>query len=908
MKPPILALLCALAFAGVASADSLSVAPTTAADSIAGAITGAARIDSIARARADSAAAAKLNTHPPVRAMRATSPIRIDGKLDEPIWHSALPATGFKQRDPDEGAAPRQKTEVRLAYDDEAIYVGARMFDTAPDSIYARLSRRDVSVPADRFSIYLDPYHDRRSGYYFLVNAAGTLFDGTVYNDGWEDSSWDGVWHCQVGRDALGWTAEMKIPYSQLRFQKSDSYVWGVNFRRVIPRYSEEDFLVYQPKKESGFVSRFPELVGIESVAPGSTVELIPYVTSRARYLPPSLQDPFNDESNYDFNGGADLRMGVGSKLTLNATVNPDFGQVEVDPAVVNLSDYETFFPEKRPFFVEGSNNFHFGQEGASNYWGFNWPQPTFFYSRRIGRAPAGGVPDSVTTDGVTDEVQHSQSPSATTILGAAKITGKLASNWNFGTLHAITAREKADVLTGTEPNYFESEYEVEPNAYYGVVRGQKEFKNRQQGLGLMTTVVARAFEGDWMRDALNGQSVFSGVDGWAFLDKNQTWVVSGWSGMSYVAGNTTRMTDLQQNSTHYQQRPDADHVEVDPNAKSMMGFGSRYWLNKQKGSSFANAAIGFMDPNFEVNDLGFQSRSDVINGHFGFGYKWTERTKHRKYQDVLIAAFDSHDFQGNNTWGGIFTQGFTEFANNYSWDYRAAYNWQTVNNRRTRGGPLTLNLPGYEFGTYFDTDGKAKRFFYVDAYTYFTEAGSYNWNVFPGFQWKPVSNVVLDIGPGYERVHEDAQYVDTITDPTATETYGTRYVFGVLDQETVSAQIRLSWAFTPNLGLQTYLQPLISSGQYTDFKSLAYPKSYAFDPYAYDPALDPSFNYRSLRGNAILRWEYMPGSTLYLVWTQTREEEEQTGNMAFGKSSSRLLDADADNIFLAKVTYYLNR
>ena len=283
---------------------------------------------------------------PDVRAARLTSAISVDGLLSEEVWKNGNAVTEFKQRDPNEGAPASQRTEVRVAYDDDAIYVGARLYDTAPESIYVRLSRRDVSVPADRFSIYLDPYHDRRSGYYFLVNAAGTLFDGTVYNDGWEDASWDGVWQARTHVDDQGWSVEMRIPYSQLRFQKSEHYVWGVNFRRVIPRNSEEAFLVYQPKKEAGFVSRFPDLVGIESVNPGRSIEIRPYVTTKAEFLRHDALDPFNDGSRYKPSGGADLRMGVGSRLTLNATANPDFGQVEVDPAVVNLSDVESFLEE----------------------------------------------------------------------------------------------------------------------------------------------------------------------------------------------------------------------------------------------------------------------------------------------------------------------------------------------------------------------------------------------------------------------------------------------------------------------------------------------------------------------------------------------------------------------------------
>lgn len=837
---------------------------------------------------------------PPVRAARLTAPVEVDGVLSEAVWQNGNAVTDFKQRDPNEGAEPSQKTEVRVAYDDDAVYVGARCFDAHPESLLVRLSRRDVSVPADRFSIYLDPYHDKRSGYYFLVNAAGTLFDGTLSNDGWEDSSWDGVWSAKSKVDELGWSVEMRIPYSQLRFQQAQTQVWGVNFRRVIARNNEEAFLVYQPKKESGFVSRWPELHGIEGIRASRAIELRPYVTTKGEFLPHAPLDPFNDGSRGHADIGGDLRMGIGGKLTLNATVNPDFGQVEVDPAVVNLSDVESFFEEKRPFFTEGSSIFNFGNQGSNSYWGFNWPEPTFFYSRRIGRSPQGGYPGTDPLAG-----NYADAPIGTRILGAAKLTGKLKPSVSFGTLHAFADREFARLETGG----VRSKLAIEPFTYYGVARGLKEINQRRQGFGLMTTVAARSFADASLRDQLNSHSLMTGFDGWTFLDSSKTWVISGWTALSHVAGTRDRMTSLQRHSRHYFQRPDADHVEVDPNATSMTGFGSRYWLNKQKGNVIMNSALGFMSPSFDVADVGFHSRSDVINGHIGGGYKWTETTKHRKYQQVLGAVFASYDLQGNPLWGGVWASGSTEFSNNYSWEYSTAYNPQTVNSRRTRGGPLTLNKPGYEFFNYIDTDGKSKLFYYLETYAYnVPEAHSYNWNVNPGVEWKPAPNIILSVGPGYSRNVENAQYVVTVTDPTATATFGQRYVFGRLDQTTFSANIRLNWAFSPTMSLQTFLQPLISAGEYTDFKSLARPRSYEFDPYP--PPFDPDFNFKSLRGNAVFRWEYMPGSTLFLVWTQERVDGDfgpEAGDFNFRRNFDDLTDADKNNIFLAKLSYYFS-
>ncbi|HTP13383.1 MAG TPA: DUF5916 domain-containing protein, partial [Bacteroidota bacterium] len=294
-------------------------------------------------------------------AVRAQGSIAVDGILSEPEWQRAG-LTMFTQRTPNEGAPASQKTEVWLAYDDQALYVAARMYDTNPDSIIKMLGRRDVYLTADWFQFDIDPYHDRRSGFFFSLSAGGTLWDGTLYNDDWNDFSWDGVWEGKTNIDAQGWTAEMRIPYSQLRFHQAEKYVWAVDFSRTIGRLNEKDYVVYTPQKGSGFVSRFIDVVGIQDIYPPNDIEILPYVTSRAEYSPHATGDPFNSGSKYSPGIGGDFKVALGPDLTLNGTINPDFGQVEVDPAVVNLSDVETYYQEKRPFFVEGANIFEFGQ------------------------------------------------------------------------------------------------------------------------------------------------------------------------------------------------------------------------------------------------------------------------------------------------------------------------------------------------------------------------------------------------------------------------------------------------------------------------------------------------------------------------------------------------------------------
>ncbi len=854
-----------------------------------------------------------------VAAIRATEPITVDGILSESIWQRPG-ITDFKQRKPFEGAPPSQKTEVWIAFNDEALYVAARMYDTAPDSIIKVLGRRDADVTADWFQFYIDPYHDKRSGFYFAVSAAGSLQDGTLYNDDWDDDSWDGVWEGKATIDEKGWTVEMRIPYSQLRFHQSERYVWGVNFRRTIGRTNERDFLVYTPQKESGFVSRFVDLVGIENVIPPRDIELLPYVTSRAEFTQHAPDDPFNSGSRYLPGTGADFKIGLGSNLTLNATVNPDFGQVEVDPAVVNLSDVETFFQEKRPFFIEGANTFRFGHGGSSNYWGFNWGDPNFFYSRRIGRAPQGSLP----------AYDYADFPLGTHILGAGKLTGKVGDNWNIGMIHALTAREFAEIQTAG----VRDRAEIEPMTYYGVARAQKDFNDGKQGFGFMTTYTNRFFRNEGLRDQINSNALVTGMDGWTYLDNDKTYVLTGWGGVSHVRGNQTRMIALQRSSRHYLQRPDASHVSVDSSATSLTGYAARFTVNKQKGSMLLNAALGIIDPKFDVNDLGFLWRTDIINYHIGAGYQWTEATDYYHNINFIVATFGSYDFGGNKIWHGYFMNGFWELPNFYSIFWAYAYNPYTIDTRATRGGPAMLNPVGWQFDVGINSDSRKAIVLNLFATTY-QGGGGESYYSQANVQFKPAPNVTLSVGPSYSRNIRQAQWVDSYADPLALSTYGNRYIFASLDQTTIAANIRLNWTFTPQLSLQLYAQPLISSGAYYNFKEFMQPRTFNFRTYGNEgstiteqrdangnvtgytvdsgrngPAAsysfsNPNFNFRSLRGNAVLRWEYRPGSTLYLVWTQNRSDYENVGEFQFNRSMGRLWDAKPDNIFLVKFTYW---
>jgi hypothetical protein len=834
-----------------------------------------------------------------VKAVRIQGEVNVDGKLDEAVWQQAAPHTTFTQRDPNEGQKSTESTEVRVLYDDDSIYIGARLADTHPKEIKALLGRRDADLASDSFTIYLDSYNDKRTGFYFGISAGGTLSDGTLFNDDWDDDSWDGIWEGRSRADESGWTAEFRIPLSQLRFKKEDEARWGVNFRRTITRINEQAYAAVRPKKESGFVSRFLPLVGLSGLQPKRRVLITPYTTAKTRTSPAEPGDPFTDgrESNAAF--GADFKLGLGSNLTLDATVNPDFGQVEVDPAVVNLSDVESFFNEKRPFFIEGSGTFDFGWGGASNNMSFNYSNPNLFYSRRIGRAPQGSV-------GNADFVDR---PDGVRINAAAKVTGKLAKVWNVGILHAATGRAQAEVSRGGQF----SKTVIEPRASYSVIRGQRDFNSGRQGFGFIGTLANRDLAGSGLENQLNDRAMTVGFDGWTTLGRGKgnerIWALTGRFQASNISGTAARLTSVQRASNHYFQRPDADHIEVNPNATSLSGYAFRVALNREKGPFLFNTAFGATSPGFDSNDLGITSRTDQINGHVSGGYRWTQPGKIFRSGGVQGGMFRTNDYQGNMTALGIFSWQWAQFKNYWGFDSSIFINPETITTTQTRGGVAMLRPHQWSWDISMFTDGRKSLTFNAGIRSGYGKLdSSQNRGGWLSVNWKPAPKLSLSVSPDFFSSENGAQFVANIADPAAVSTYGTRHVFARLNQKTFSAGIRLNWTFTPALSLQTYIQPLISSGQYTNYGDLAAPRSYTFNRYAAGTlprgVSNPDFTFKSIRGNAVLRWEFRPGSSAYLVWTQSRDDSDPNGQFRLGRSFSTLMDAKADNIFLVKFAF----
>jgi hypothetical protein len=628
-------------------------------------------------------------------AVRIDETVEIDGILSEQIWQTAPGYTNFVQQDPNNGEPASLRSEVWIAYDKDAIYFGGRFYDPYPDSIMARLVRRDFiwGDPSDGCVLYFDPYNDKRSGYFFYVSSAGTLADGLIYNDVKQpnDLSWDAVWEGAANLDSEGWTAEMRIPYSQLRFKEEEMQIWGINVERFISRRVETDMISHTPRNESGFASRFTELIGIKGIKPVSRIEVLPYITGKAEYTRRDPGNPFNSGNKYTPNMGLDVRTGLSNSLTLNATINPDFGQVEVDPAIVNLSDVESSFQEKRPFFTEGVTVYNFGNGGLTNSSSFNWYSPNMVYSRRIGRHPQGGL----------SAYDYAEVPEGTRILGAVKISGQVLDDWKLGTIHAVTNREYAILQTDGQ----RSEVEVEPLTYYGVFRTQKDFNQGAQGFGILSTYVNRFFKDKSLNNNINGSAIVAAADGYTFLDSDRTYVLSGWGSITNVTGTNQRMISLQRNSGHYFQRPDASHLKVDSSITSMTGYAGRLHFNKNRGRFVFNSAVGFISPKFEVNDLGYNPFTDLINMHFLASYRWNEPTSYYLSTGMSAATYASYDFGGTKTNQGYYLGTYFTHTSHNGINLNLQYYPASYNTRRTRGGPLTINPVSRSFNVYVFSD-----------------------------------------------------------------------------------------------------------------------------------------------------------------------------------------------------------
>ncbi len=854
---------------------------------------------------------------PVARAAPLKGSIRIDGQLDEEGWGAAEPITQFTQMDPDEGAPATERTEVRILIGDNALYIGARMYERDPSRIRARLARRDESVDGDVIGIFLDSRHDHLTAYYFRVTAGGAVRDAVVNERGNLDLSWDAVWEAAVATDSLGWTAEIRIPLSQIPYTRDGDGVWGMQIERFRWNDQERVVFAYTPKTETQGPPRYGHLHGLEDLPSPGRLELLPYVTARGEHMAVADDNPFRRGRDLFTSAGIDLRYRVTSSLTLNATVNPDFGQVEVDPAVVNLTAFETFFPERRPFFVEGQQLFSFGTLRTYS----SSSRPTLFFSRRIGRPPQRSIGGA--------GVQHVDAPDQSTIAFASKLTGRTDGGWSLGVMEALTLRESADFIDGEDVR---QSAPVEPLTNYLVGRVRRELAGGNTVIGGYASAVNRDLGDDVLRMTLRRESYIGGVDLNHSWD-NRRWALDAAVAASRVGGSTGAMALTQRSSARYYQRPDARSFEFDPGRTTLSGHYAHAALSRTSGRWIGSVALQETSPGFEANDVGFQTQADRRTISTIVGRQETQPGRLTRYHVVALLANQGWNRDGdriNEGYGAILEAQLRSF---WRVNVNLFLSDEAYSDRLTRGGPLTLQPRAYESWVSVGSDprGRVQSFFYNGLGR--DEAGHWRVNAGASFSYQPSPTIRLALEPNFTATHSPAQYVLSSFDPALTDTYLGRYVFAELDQRQLALVTRLDWTFNPRLSLQVYLQPLVASGEFAEFKELAAPRTYDFNVYgrdvgsiqreggvvSIDPDADPStgnslvfgdpdFNFRSLRGNAVLRWEYRPGSTLFFVWQQRRVGIEPFGNFDLGRDYGAIFSAKPENVFAVKATYWIAR
>jgi len=831
------------------------------------------------------ARAANWPERPVLHAVRVATPPAIDGDLSDAAWQSAPEFTDFTQHDPDDGAPPTMRTSVRVVYDDKAIYFGAKMDD--PGKPTALLVRRDNFATYDFLSINIDSQHDRLSGAAFTITPANVQVDSILFNDIGEDISWDAVWESSTKIVPDGWIAEVRVPFSQLRFPDKPIHIWGINITRRTVRRNEWVRIVNTRKGETGFVSHFADLEGLAGIHRERPLEIVPYAVARSdirsRF---DRSDPFLDQRAQRADAGLDLKYALTSSLTLTGTINPDFGQVEVDPAVVNLSQFETFYPEKRPFFTEGLNIFRFGDSPASSHFGFFFA-PSVFYSRRIGRSPQAGV-----------DAEFVTAPDETTILGAAKVTGKPGRGWTIGVLDALTDAERARFVDGPRSG----RQQVEPMTNYFVSRTTKEIGANTR-VGFLVTSVNRRLPEE-LSSSLRENAVTADTDGYTWFDK-KSWIFEWMATGSRVSGSSDAIALTQESPSRYFQRPDAGHVEFDPTRTSLSGWAGRAMVSKQTGLWRPNVQVQVYSPGFETNDVGFMQRTDIISTHALVQYVNQETTKRFRERNLWIGAWNNRNFDGNTLETGVFADTFGTLQS--YWNYRASLfvTTEAFSDRATRGGPLVRTPAGWSSDVSLGSDDRKQFFINANGHFEGSRDQSYSRGGGIGFNFRPASNLTLSVSPYYTRSYTFTQYVTTIADASATETFGHRYIFGELEQHSFELGTRADWTLNSRLSLQLYVQPFVAAGDYHDYRSLAAARTRDYIPYAATFS-DPDFNFRSVRGSAVMRWEFRPGSALYVVWNENRADVAPVGDFRFRRDFRAIPTAPSHDVFLVKFSYWL--
>ena len=831
-----------------------------------------------------------------------SSPPVIDGLLTDDAWENAEWAGDFIEWLPDENTPPDEQSKFRILYDQKNLYVAIRCFEADTEKIDARLSRRDGFV-GDRVAVVIDSYNDKRTAFTFVVNAAGVKGDELISDNGNDsDDSWNPIWYTDTNIDEEGWTAEMRIPLSQIKFGKADEQVWGLQVSRMIFRENQWSVWDRIPREAAGWVSEFGELRGLMNIEPQKQLEIQPFTVIQWDTYPEEAGNPFRDGSDVLLNGGLDAKIGITNDLTLDLTVNPDFGQVDADPGAIALDGFQIFFQERRPFFVENKNIFDFEFANGND---------NLFYSRRIGRNPA-GFPD-VASDEFVDI------PNNTTILGAAKFSGKTKNGWSIGVLESVTGKMNAEI----DSNGDRREEIVEPLTNYAVIRAQKDFNERNTYIGGMFTSTNRKIEGDL--DFLHTSAYTGGID-FRHMWKNRNYFIDGNIIASHVSGSEESILRTQESLTHLFQRTDAGHVEVDPTRTSLTGTAGRISHGKDGGGNWRYEG-GFIwrSPELELNDIGFLRQTDEIIQYADVNHLWLKPTKLYRFFRIGAEQFTSYDFEGNYNRIQWELEAEMSYQNRWWTEVGFGHKPRIFSNTVLRGGPR-WRWSDENFAYLFFGSDRSKKFFFTLGYVR-SAARQDNFTfqryvVRLGFQ--PFDAFNLSINASYRPNVNRTQYV--------TETaFGTdpRYIMADIDQKTISTAVRFNYSINPNLSVQFYGEPFISRGIYSDFNyvnnsiaedltervTLLEPNqiSLADDTYSVDENIDgnidytigdPDFSFVQFRSNLVARWEYIPGSEIFLVWSRGVTGFGDPTDSLGRSLDQQILGEEADDTFLIKVTY----
>jgi hypothetical protein len=846
-------------------------------------------------APADTTARRTLDAH---RIGPAEQAPLIDGRLDDGVWAGAAVGGDFVQQYPDAGAPATQRTEIRVLYDDAAVYVGVRAFDTRPDSIVGQLGRRDATgLFSDWILVVLDSYHDRRTAYRFGVNPRGVKRDVFHFDDGAEDGSWDAVWEAATTVDDEGWTAEFRIPLSQLRFRPSEAgQTWGLNVARDIARREERSWWSPMLPNEPGFASRLGTLGALQGLRAPRRLELLPYTVASVTRAPSDHGNPFFSATDRFGSAGLDLKYGLSSDLTLTATINPDFGQVEADPSQVNLSAFESFFSERRPFFVEGADIFSFGI-GLGDDNGEN-----LFYSRRIGRQPQ-------RTLGTSAERPYVDAPRQTRILGAGKLTGKVG-GWSIGVLDAVTAETRTRyVIDGdSEVHSLVSE----PLTNYGVLRARRDLRGGRSAFGGILTATHRRI-GDGL-EFLPASAYSGGVDA-RHRFGGGNWEVSGFLLTSLVRGDSTAIHRLQRAPQRYYQRPALAADLLDPSAGSLTGNSASLHVGKIGGGTYRGGVLGmYRSGGFEVNQLGFLREADKLEtAAYGRWFRFEPQGIFRRWNLGWNLYSGWTTTEGERLFTGGNLNGSFQLTNLWNGYAGIGGNGPATDTRGLRGGPA-LRYDGGLNGWYgISSDNRRPvRYGVNGGWTVARVGEGYSFNASPSLSVRASDRMTLSLAPMISRSVSETQYVGAAPSPS-----GTQYLFARLDQRVAAMTARVNYTFTPDLTLQLYAQPFVAAGEYDRFLRVADPSARRFDDRFESlgdarPA-EPDFNVKQFRSNAVLRWEYRPGSTLFVVWSQGRDHFAPDGSFRPGRDFGQLFGFDGDvrvpstNVLMVKFNYWLD-